>query len=48
MATEEEEIYEHEESGHSDDDEDVDDIKHAALPKVAVRPTRLLEFIMNR
>jgi hypothetical protein len=26
------------ESGHSDDDEDVDDINHAALSKEAVRP----------
>ena len=38
ISTEEEESDEHEESGHTDDEEDVNDINHAALPKETVRP----------
>ncbi len=36
VADEEEEIDEREESGHTDDEEDVDDINHAALSKESV------------
>ena len=38
ISTEEEESDEHEESGHTDDEEDVNDINHAALPKEAQSP----------
>ena len=37
VAVEEMESDEHEESGHSDDDVDEDEINHSALPKEAVR-----------
>ena len=38
VSAEEEEKDEAAESGHTDDEEDMDDINHAALPKEAVRP----------
>ena len=38
VSAEEEEKDEAAESGHTDDEEDMDDINHAALPKKAVRP----------
>ena len=44
MPKEEEEKNEDVESGNSDDDEDMEDINHTALPKEVVRPNFVALF----